>query len=176
LFIPTTTPTPRRLPPTWTPTSRPTDAATPTKKPTSTAMPTYTPFVLPSPTTMKQTLLPTNSRLPMEGKCKVVSQEPADGTSFKGGTTFTTKWTLMNTSETNWGTDGIDVRFKAGEAMHTGKDVIDLPRTIVPGNTFDVTITMVAPEKSGYHITYWILAEGTTTRCTFYVEIFTEGN
>ncbi len=179
LFIPSPTATVRRLPPTWTPTPRPTEAATPTRKPTSTAAPTstpfvITPFVLPSPTQPPKSLLPTNERLPLEGKCKVVSQDPADGTSFKPGTVFTTRWVLQNTSDTNWPSDGIDVRFKSGESMHTGKSIIDLPRTVVPGDTFEVTVTMQAPKTAGYHITYWAFMEGLNPRCTFYVEIFTD--
>ena len=177
LFIPTSTPTPRRLPPTWTPTARPTEAPSPTRRPTSTSVPSITPFVLPSPTMAAKTVYPTNERLPLEGKCKVVSQIPKDGTVFKAGEIFTTDWTLQNTSETNWGTDGIDVRYRGGEALHTsGKNIIDLPKTIIPGGMYDITIQMKAPDKPGYHVTYWALMEGTTPRCTFYVEIFVETN
>lgn len=181
LFIPTSTPTPRRLPPTWTPTSRPPELATATRKPTSTAMPTstpfvITPFVLPSPTLPPKSIIPTNSRLPLEGKCKIVSQSPEDGTSFRPDTTFTTRWILQNTSDTNWPSDGIDVKYKSGESMHTGKSAIDLPRTIVPGDTFEVTVTMISPKTTGFHITYWVLMEGLNPRCTFYVEIFTDAS
>ncbi len=177
LFISSPTPTPRRLPPTWTATARPTEAATPTRRPTSTPIPSITAFVLPSPTMAEKTVYPTNERLPLEGKCKVINQSPSDGTVYKAGDIFITDWTLQNSSETNWGTDGIDVRYRGGEAMHTsGANIIDLPKTIIPGASYDITIQMKAPERPGYHITYWALMEGTTPRCTFYVEIFTETN
>jgi hypothetical protein len=175
LFIPSATPTPRRLPPTWTPTARPTEAPSPTRRPTSTPIPSITPFVLPSPTMAAKTVYPTNERLPLEGKCKVVNQSPSDGTAFKPGDIFTTAWSIQNTSDTNWGTDGIDVRFRGGDAIHTsGKNVIDLPKTVIPGDIYDITIQMKAPDRPGYHITYWALMEGNTPRCTFYVEIFVE--
>lgn len=174
LFIPSPTPTQRRLPPTWTPTSRPTDQPTATRRPTSTSQPTFTAFVLPSPTLIAKTVLPTNTRAPLEGKCKVVSQTPSDGTSIAPGSIFTSRWVLQNTSDTPWRSDGIDVRFRSGESMHTGKSVIDLPATVGVGDTFEVTIQMMAPETKGYHITYWAFMEGSTPRCSFYIEIFTE--
>jgi hypothetical protein len=173
LVIPSATPTVRKLPPTWTPTAQEQVGETPAYHATSTLIPTITPFVLPTFTMQAKTVYPTNSRLPLEGKCKVLNQTPADGTTFAADEIFTAAWTLQNTSDTNWGTDGIDVRFKAGEAMHTsGEDVIDLPQTVVPGGRYDITIQMKAPSTTGYHITYWSLMEGDTPRCTFYVEIF----
>lgn len=174
IFVPSFTPTPKTLPPTWTPTPQSTTISEITKKPTSTPLPTNTPFVLPSPTPVLKTVYPTNARLPLEGKCKVLAQSPEDGKTIKAGESFRVSWTLQNTSTETWRSDSIDVRFKGGTPMHTSKDVIDLPKSVPPDGTIDITITMTAPEKTGYQITYWTLSAGTTVKCTFYVEIFVE--
>ncbi|WP_172634594.1 NBR1-Ig-like domain-containing protein [Anaerolinea thermophila] len=174
IFVPSFTPTPKSLPPTWTPTAFPTLISEATKRPTSTPLPTNTPFVLPSPTPILKTVYPTNARLPLEGKCKVLAQSPEDGKTIKAGETFRVSWTLQNTSTEPWRSDSIDVRFKGGVPMHTSKDVIDLPKSVEPNGTIDITITMTAPEKAGYQITYWTLSAGSTVKCTFYVEIFVE--
>lgn len=174
LFIPSSTPTPRRLPPTWTPTARPPEAATPTRRPTSTLLPTFTPFVLPTLTPAPKTVYPTNSRPPLAGKCKVVRQDPADGTSIAPGASFTTLWVLQNTSDTDWTEGNIDVKFGGGTPMHTSRNLIDFPRTVRDLESFDLTISMIAPDEPGYYITYWMLAEGSLSRCTFYIEIFVD--
>lgn len=174
LFIPSSTPTPRRLPPTWTPTARPTEANTPTRRPTSTLLPTFTPFVLPTLTPAPKTVYPTNERPSLVGKCKVVNQTPADGSSVAPGAAFTTLWTLQNTSDRDWTTDSLDLRYRGGTPMHTSKDLIDFPTNVRDGGTFDLTISMVAPKEPGYYLTYWALMEGSLARCTFYVEIFVD--
>lgn len=174
LFVPTFTPTPRRLPPTWTPTPFPTEESTPTRRPTSTPLATFTPFVLPTLTPIPKTIYPTNERPPLAGKCKVINQSPADGSSVAPGASFTTLWTLQNTSDRDWTKDNIDVRFGGGIPMHTSKNLIDFPANVVSGSNFDLTISMVAPKDPGYYLTYWTLTEGSLVRCTFYVEIFVD--
>jgi hypothetical protein len=118
--------------------------------------------------------MPTNVHIPLEGRCKVVEQDPIDGKSFKFGTEFRASWTIQNTGEKTWAQDEADVRFKEGTAMHTGPSVIDLYESVAPGSTALITITMKVPETAGYYISYWTISEGEKTLCTFYVEIFAE--
>ena len=173
------------LPPTWTPTpviSTTSGAATATPKVTTTPIPsrtpfilaTRTPFVLPSPTKAPTNPFPTNAKVPLAGKCKVVEQSPVDGTSFTKGTEFTTAWTIQNTGDTTWEKDNVDVRFQTGDAMQKGANTADLPQSVAPNGSVKITITMIAPEAAGYHVTYWNFSSGSQVLCTFYVEILTE--
>lgn len=175
LFIPSSTPTSIVLPPTWTSTpAEISNVETQTLRFTSTPIPTRTPFVLPSPTKIPAVVMPTNARIPLEGRCKVVEQEPKDGTRLKFGDQFRASWTLQNSSDAAWDSGSTDVRFKEGEAMHTGPSLIDLPTSVPAGNTTLITITMKVPAKTGYHITYWTIVSGSKTLCTFYIEIFAD--
>jgi hypothetical protein len=110
----------------------------------------------------------------MEGRCKVVEQDPQDGSKIKAGTQFRASWTLENTGDVIWDAQNVDVRFKEGKPMHTGPSAIDLFQSVQPRSTVLITITMTAPETSGYHITYWTISSGSKVLCTFYIEIFSD--
>jgi hypothetical protein len=118
--------------------------------------------------------MPTNVRLPLEGRCKVTQQDPADGTRLKFGTQFRASWTLQNTGDLSWDSQESDVRFNEGEAMHPGPSVIDLVDTVPAGSSTLITITMNVPQAPGYYIDYWTLVGGSKPLCTFYIEIFAE--
>jgi hypothetical protein len=137
-------------------------------------LPSRTPFVLPSPTKAPTNPFPTNARAPLTGRCKVVDQSPVDGTNFAKGAEFTTAWTIQNTGDTTWDKQNVDVRFQSGDEMQKGAKTADLPQSVAPGGSVNITITMISPQTSGYHITYWNFAAGSQVLCTFYVEIFTE--
>jgi len=173
VFVPSSTLTSANLPPTWTPEAGvgPTLAPTSTRSPTTTPFPTRTPFILPSPSPAPKATLPSSDHLPLDGKCTVAKQSPTDGTSFKPGTEFTTSWTLENTSESTWDRGSTDLKFKAGDAMYKNTGIADLPVSVGPGKSVDITVTMIAPATPGYHITYWTMVSGSTVLCTFYVEI-----
>lgn len=174
LFIPTFTATSVSLPPTWTPTAEGTIDANDALRATSTQAPTRTAFVLPSPTPNPILSMPTNSRLPLDGRCEVVSQDPKDDTSIKTGTEFTTAWVLKNTSDNTWDKSSVDVKFKGGTRLQKAGDLIDLPSSVPVNSTIEITITMIAPTTPGYYITYWNLVAGSKPLCTFYIEILAE--
>jgi hypothetical protein len=174
IILPTATAAPLRLPPTWTYTPQPTLKFAATLRPSSTPQATTTPFTLPTLTPIRLTTMPTNEHIPLVGKCKVVSQSPADGTSFKAGAQFKADWVLQNTSDSTWARDSVDIKFMSGEHLHLTNNVLDMPQSVFAGDTFDLGITMQAPAATGYHITYWELIAGDTTLCSFYVEIFSE--
>jgi hypothetical protein len=52
--------------------------------------------------------------------------------------------------------------------------VVDLPQSVAPGQSVEITVTMLAPLTEGYHITYWNFVSGSQVLCTFYVEILTK--
>lgn len=176
IFVPTSTTSPNRLPPTWTPTpnQETVQAALPTLLPSSTPLPTNTPFILPSPTKFVITLIPTQTRVPLPGKCKVIDQIPKDDTKFLPKTPFLMKWAIQNTSGDTWYADSVDIRYKDGEKLHTGSSVMDMQKDVLFGETMNVIVEMAAPETAGYHITYWSLTSGDKTLCSFYVQILVE--
>jgi hypothetical protein len=175
VFVPSATLTREALPPTWTAVVeelQPSETIAP--RSTSTPIPTRTPFILPSPTKIPALIMPTNTRIPLEGRCKVAEQDPKDGTRLKMGTEFHAIWTLQNTGEASWDSQETDVRFKAGNAMQTGPSAIDLPVSVPAGATTEIKITMKVPDTTGYHIAYWTIVSGDKTLCTFYIEVFAE--
>lgn len=176
LILPSATPTTPVLPPTWTPTpaEQVQVVASATPRPTSTLVPSRTPFVLPSPTKAPINAFPTNDRIPLAGRCKVVTQTPKDGTPYKKGAEFTTDWTIENTGDAAWDKQDVDVRYQSGDAMQKGNSFADLPQTVLPGASVKISVTMIAPQTPGYHITYWNFSSGSQVLCTFYVEIFVE--
>lgn len=176
LVLPSSTPSVPVLSPTWTltPATQVEVVASATPRATSTPVPSRTPFILPSPTKAPINAFPTNARVPLAGRCKVTAQSPSDGTSFQKGAEFTTSWTIENTSDAAWDKENVDVRYQSGDAMQKGSSSADLPQTVAPGASVTITITMLAPQTSGYHITYWNFSSGSQVLCTFYVEIFIE--
>lgn len=175
ILVPSPTSTTAVLPPTWTAIpENATAQATIEPRTTATAIPTRTPFVLPSLTKIPVLIMPTNVRIPLEGRCKVIDQNPADGARQKYGTEFRASWTLQNTGDASWESSEADVRFKEGKAMQTGPAAVDLPQTVPVGSTTIITITMKTPETLGYHIAYWTITAGDKSLCTFYIEIFAD--
>jgi hypothetical protein len=106
--------------------------------------------------------------------CALASQDPADNTSFTGGTQFKTTWVLQNTGSTAWDQAMVDVRFvgAAGNIyLHQGADVYDLAATVQPGTTYNFTVPMIAPLDPGTYGEVWELAQESGQVCQFYVYI-----
>jgi uncharacterized protein YraI len=106
--------------------------------------------------------------------CLLAFQNPADGTSFDAGSSFSTTWALQNTGTTEWAQDSVDVRFvgAAGNIpLHQGADVYDLSATVQPGATYNFTVSMIAPGDAGTYGEVWEIAQGSTQICQFYVYI-----
>ena len=175
VVVPTSTPTIISLPPTWTPTVGPGVDLVPsaTPKATNTPIASRTPFILPTPTPQPTVFLPTVDSVPLVGKCRIVSQSPKDGTAFKPGSEFTTDWVIENTSDNAWGKDNVDVRYLSGDKMQKNGSIVDLPQSVAPNQSIEITITMLAPLAEGVHTTYWNFTSGSTVLCTFYVQIMT---
>lgn len=106
--------------------------------------------------------------------CTLISQTPADGTSINIGIPFNTTWVLKNTGSAKWDQGEVDVRYVGAEGniqLHTGADVYDLTTTVQPGNTYNFTVSMIAPFNAGKYGEVWELAQGSKQICQFYVYI-----
>ncbi len=107
-------------------------------------------------------------------QCTLVSQSPVDGTVFSIGTPFDATWVVANSGDTRWDQGEYDVRFVGAAEnvyLHTGPDVNDLSFTVEPGQTYNFTMSMLAPFGPGNFGELWEIAAGAQVACQFYVYI-----
>ncbi len=184
---PTSTPTYTLTVPTSTytgtpPTSTPTYTGTP-----PTATPTYT-MTQPTPTYTGTPPSPTPTpTLGTPGsacdKAEYVADVTVpDGTIFAPGTAFTKTWRLKNVGTCTW-TTSYSVAFLNGEQM-SGPASINLPSSVAPGETIDLSVNLTAPAINGTYRGYWMLKNaggtlfgiGTSGDKPFWVEIKVSGS
>jgi uncharacterized protein YraI len=106
--------------------------------------------------------------------CTVVSQTPADGTTFTIDTPFTTTWVIKNTTSGKWPDAEVDIRYvgaKDNVQLHTGQDIYDLSTDVKPGATYNFSVAMIAPWNKGTYGEMWEVGSGSKTICQFYVYI-----
>ncbi len=161
VVIPTSTPTQRSMPPTWTPGPGEVTPGPETEgndlAATSTPIPSATGFIMPSLTPV-DTSTPTPSITPTRtrDKAEYVGQSPADGKVFSPGQDFDMSWTLKNVGNNTWNTD-YKFRFTGGEETYKKKSSIKLPYSVGPDDTVKLILDMTAPNKKGDYRTNWEL-------------------
>jgi hypothetical protein len=104
----------------------------------------------------------------------VVSQTPANGTTFGQGAAFTTTWVLQNTSDTNWMLGEYDLRFVSAinnTRLHQGADVYDINSRVDVGWTYNFSLSMIAPFSTGTFGETWEVIRGNQTICQFSMSI-----
>jgi hypothetical protein len=122
--------------------------------PTSSAIPaTETP-------TATVTSLPTSTATPVpcDRAGFVADVTIADGTVLHPGEEFTKTWRLKNDGVCTWTTD-YDLVFVRGDRMGA-VEALALSDTVNPGQTLDLKVKMVGPEKKGSYTGYWMLRNG----------------
>ncbi len=100
-----------------------------------------------------------------------------DGTNLAPGAAFVKTWRLKNIGTCTWNTSYALV-FASGEKMGT-TTVVNLPSSVAPGATVDLTINLTAPATAGKYRGYWQLRNasnvlfgiGTNANKPFWVEI-----
>jgi hypothetical protein len=105
-----------------------------------------------------------------------------DGTVLAAGTVFTKTWRLKNIGSCTWGS-GYRLAFSSGHAMG-GPAEVNLPYSVAPGQTVDVSVTLTAPAAAGSYRGYWMLKNasgvlfglGSTASLPFWVEIVVPGS
>jgi len=129
--------------------------------PTATVTPTITPTATLAPTTavgsptVAITLAPTGSA----NQGEFISQSVPDDTKVNPGSTFTMTWTIKNVGTTTWSTSYL-IRFYAGETFGT-KSSQPMPKTVAPGETVDITMSLKAPTAAGTYEGTWVLTDTT---------------
>ena len=76
-----------------------------------------------------------------------------DGTTFAPGTSFTKTWRFKNVGTCTWSTS-YAVVFDSGDKMG-GPDLVNMPKTVAPGQTVDVSVSLTAPDAAASYRGYW---------------------
>ncbi len=150
-------------------TPTPTPTETPTPEPTSTITANALPTLFPTP------LQPATGG---EGECllaHMVSETIPDGTEMASGEQFNKIWVLQNSGTCTW-TSNFSVVYHHGDRLGASTR-INFPGTVAPGESFSLTVPMVAPAVAGGYLGFWNLesadgqAFGTTTSALFWTQI-----
>ena len=122
--------------------------------------PTFTPTVTGTPPTATPTsTAPTpTSTIPSSSCDKVQFIKDVtvpDGTVFAAGTAFNKTWRLKNVGSCTW-TPTYQLFFKGGEQMG-GPSALNFPqKTVAPGQTVDITVSLTAPSTAGSYRGFWM--------------------
>lgn len=120
------------------------------------ALPTITPQPI-------VTAVPTISTLPPTTGCDraafVSDVTVPDGAVFTPGQTFTKTWRFKNTGKCTW-TTGYSLVFSTGDQM-SGVSPINIPASVAPNQTIDLSVNLTAPNSIGNYRGYWLLKNAT---------------
>lgn len=125
---------------------------------------TFTPTVTSTPVVTNTAVPPTATPIPptftpVPIPCNrasfVADVTIPDGTSFIAGSSFVKTWRIMNTGSCNW-TTSYTIFFISGSSM-SAPSAVAFPRTVKPGETVDLSISMVAPTTAGNFTGNWML-------------------
>ncbi|MBI5351848.1 MAG: hypothetical protein HZB50_04345 [Chloroflexi bacterium] len=121
--------------------------------PTFTPLPTATqivsPTAVPIPTIVNPQILPTSQPSYV---CDIISQQPADDTTFRHRESFDVRWTIVNKGTQKW-ENGARLEYQTGPEMTTILKV-DIPK-LKPGETFEVILDAKSPEELERQIMVW---------------------
>lgn len=120
---------------------------------TPTATVTGTP---PTPTPTSTAPTPTSTVAPSScDKAQFIKDVTVpDGTTYAPGTTFDKTWRLKNVGACNW-TTAYQLVFYSGTQMG-GPSALSFPKSVAPGQTVDLTVTLTAPNAAGSYRGYWM--------------------
>lgn len=78
-----------------------------------------------------------------------------DNTSLGSAASFTKTWRIQNTGTCSW-TTAYSLVFSSGHQMG-GPAAVNLPRSVSPGDTVDVSVNLTAPASTGTYRGDWML-------------------
>lgn len=85
-----------------------------------------------------------------------------DGTTLAPGTSFTKTWRLKNAGTCTWSTSYALV-FDSGDKLGA-PDLVNMPRTVAPGQAVDVSVELTAPTVAASYRGYWKLQNASGVR------------
>jgi uncharacterized protein YraI len=109
---------------------------------------------------------------PAANSCVLVSQDPADGTTFAPSYGFGMTWVLKNTGSQPWNQDSTDLVYVGainGQRLHQNYDLYDITASVQPGASYTVSGSLITPATPGQYGEAWSLVSNGTTVCTFWV-------
>jgi hypothetical protein len=136
----------------------------------ATEQPTNTPLVVTATATdtpSAPTTTPSNTAAPAANTPSAVCNQAAfvsdvtipDNTQMAKDNDFTKTWRIKNTGTCTWD-DDYTVVFSSGKNL-ASKSSYDLPETVSPGETVDISIPMSAPNENGTFKSYWVIRSDT---------------
>lgn len=136
----------------------PTDTPEPTN--TQPAEPTNTAPVILQPT---NTSVVVATQAPVCDKAQFVADVTVpDGATFKGGEAFTKTWRLKNIGTCTWDTN-YKLVFDSGNSLE-GPATVNLPSSVAPGQTVDISVNLKAPASNGTYTGYYKLQNASGTK------------
>ena len=114
---------------------------------------------IPTVTPIPPVAVPTISTLPPSTLCDrawfLEDVTVPDGTVFSPGQTFTKIWRLRNVGSCTWTTE-YSLVFSTGDQMG-GAASINLPTSVAPRESIDLSVDLTAAESPGNYRGYWLL-------------------
>ena len=100
----------------------------------------------------------------------IVDVSVPDGTHMMPGTPFTKTWQIRNSGTCLWSI-GYQLKFIGGPSLNGSS--VNLPQSIHPGGTLDLSIALTAPITAGHYRARWRLfaADGTPFGPTLFTDI-----
>jgi hypothetical protein len=129
--------------------------------PTATSTFTPEPSPTPSPTveatevTPQVTLAPTTAALPTTADNAVYVSDVTipDGTVIAAGASFVKTWKIMNSGSTTWNTSYALEHIS--DNLLGAKKSVPLTVTVIPNQSIDISVEMVAPTTNGSYRGFW---------------------
>lgn len=87
--------------------------------------------------------------------CRVVNMNVIP--ALHPGEEFDVTWWVQNVSNTTWNPDHTAYKYLEGEPMHKYEDWHPLGWGPKDGQTFKITLDMIAPQEPGWHSTTWAI-------------------
>lgn len=104
----------------------------------------------------------TNVPIPCDRAQFVTDVTVPDGKEFAPGKEFVKTWRLKNTGSCTW-TTSYALVFESGDAMDASAS-INLPGSVAPGQTIDVSVELTAPDSPGTYRGNWKLRNASNAR------------
>jgi hypothetical protein len=121
-------------------------------QPTNTVPPTNTPLPTNTPIPPTATPIP----IPCDRASFVKDVTVPDNTAIASGSTFVKTWRLKNNGTCTW-TSGYTIYFYNGDQMSGPASAQLTNGTVPPGNTVDLSVTLIAPTSTGTYKGNWRL-------------------
>jgi hypothetical protein len=96
--------------------------------------------------------------------CRLLSQDPDDGTKMGPRHDFDAVWEVRNTGSAGWDKASVDFAFFNGDKFHK-QSVYDLSKNVNSGASIKLVVDMVAPKEDGNYRTVWALRRGKDSFC-----------